>query len=96
MTLEIAGQLCQGISTDTRALRPGQAFAALSGPNHDGHDHVLRAFELGASAAVVARKIDGAGPQEVVDDPLLWLQRTARERRRNFAGRVVAITGSAG
>jgi UDP-N-acetylmuramoyl-tripeptide--D-alanyl-D-alanine ligase len=96
MRLEIAGQPCQGISTDTRTLRPGQAFAALSGQNHDGHDHVVRAFELGAPAAVVARRIDGAGPQEVVDDPLLWLQRTAREMRRRFAGRVVAITGSAG
>lgn len=96
MKLEIAGQLCDGVSTDTRTLRPGQAFVALKGPNHDGHDHVARAFELGAPAAVVEREIPGAGPQLITPAPLDWLQQTAALMRSRFRGEVVAITGSAG
>ncbi len=96
MKLEVAGQVCDGVSTDTRTLQPGQLFVALKGPNHDGHEHVVRAFALGAPAAVVAREIPGAGPQLVVSDTLVWLQQTAAEKRLAFPGRVVAITGSAG
>lgn len=97
MKLDVAGQPCDGVSTDTRTLRPGQAFAALTGPNHDGHHHVAEAFRRGAPAAIVAREIPAAGgPQLVVPDPLLWLQSTAARVRLAFAGRVVAITGSAG
>ena len=96
MRLEIAGQRCEGVSTDTRTLRAGQAFVALKGPNHDGHDHVAEAFARGAPAAVVERLIPGAGPQLTVPDSLAWLQEAAREARRRFAGEVAAITGSAG
>lgn len=96
MKLEIAGQHCEGVSTDTRTLRPGQAFVALKGPNHDGHHHVARAFELGARAAVVEREIAGAGPQLITPAALEWLQQTAAAMRRGFRGQVVAITGSAG
>lgn len=96
MTLEVAGRICQGVSTDTRTLRPGQAFAALRGRHHDGHDHVAAAFERGAPAAIVARRVAAPQPQLVVDDPLVWLQQTASAARARFAGRVAAITGSAG
>jgi UDP-N-acetylmuramoyl-tripeptide--D-alanyl-D-alanine ligase len=96
MRLEIAGQRCEGVSTDTRTLRAGQAFVALKGPNHDGHDHVAEAFSRGAPAAVAERLIPGAGPQLTVPDTLKWLQEAAREARGRFAGEVVAITGSAG
>jgi UDP-N-acetylmuramoyl-tripeptide--D-alanyl-D-alanine ligase len=97
MRIEVGGRSCDGVSTDTRTLRAGQAFVALAGPNHDGHDHVAEAFRLGAPAAVVAREVGGAeGAQHVVPDPLEWLQQTAARAREGFRGRVVAITGSAG
>lgn len=96
MKLRVAGQSCEGVSTDTRTLEAGAAFVALKGPNHDGHDHVRAAFEKGARAAVVEREVEGAGPQEVVSDALAWLQRTARAERERWGGLVVGITGSAG
>ena len=44
-----------GVSIDSRTLEPGDVFFAIQGDVHDGHDHVARAFEAGAAAAVVAR-----------------------------------------
>lgn len=97
MTLTAAGVTCHSVSTDTRSLQPGALFAALRGPNHDGHDHVLDAFSKGAAAAVVEREIPAApGPLLVTPDVLAWLQQTATQQRRLWGGRVVAITGSAG
>ena len=43
-----------GISTDTRTLRAGEAFFALSGENHDAHDHLAEAAGKGASLLVIS------------------------------------------
>jgi len=96
MIFSAAGVTCTSLAIDTRVLEPGACFVALPGENVDGHDYVAKAFEKGAAAAVVARRVEAAGPQEVVADPLAWLQQTASEARARFAGPVVAITGSAG
>ncbi|WP_417517848.1 UDP-N-acetylmuramoyl-tripeptide--D-alanyl-D-alanine ligase [Marinobacter sp.] len=47
------------ISTDTRALKPGDLFVALRGENFDGHEFLQAAKRLGACAAVVDT-FDGA------------------------------------
>ncbi len=96
MTILVAETRCAGVSTDTRTLAAGAAFVALRGENHDGHDHVLAAFEKGAAAAVVDHAIDGAGPQEIAPDTLCWLQQKARLERERWGGLVIGITGSAG
>lgn len=96
MTLEVADARCTSVSIDTRSITPGALFAALRGPNHDGHDHVPEAFAKGAAAAVVDHEIPGAGPQHVTSDVLAWLQQTARQQRERWGGRIVGITGSAG
>jgi len=96
VTLEAAGVRCHSVSIDTRTIAPGALFAALRGPNHDGHDHVRDAFAKGAAAVVVEREIPDAGPQLVTPDVLGWLQDTAREQRQRWGGRIVGITGSAG
>jgi len=88
-----------GVSIDTRTLAPGDLFVAISGPNHDGHDFVARAFDAGASAAVVSRVPDGVGaeaPLLVVNDTLRALEDLGRFARRRTAARVIAITGSVG
>lgn len=90
-----------GVSTDTRSLTPGEMFVALRGERFDGHDHVERAFEAGASAALVERDSEviqrgAAGPLLAVDSPLAALGRMARHYRRRFDIPVVGITGSAG
>jgi UDP-N-acetylmuramoyl-tripeptide--D-alanyl-D-alanine ligase len=88
--------IATGYSTDTRTLRSGDLFIALTGPNHDGHDHVASAFEQGAIAAIVDRLLPVAGLQIVVPDTLLALQHLAVWARERWGGEVVAITGSAG
>ncbi|MEM9840161.1 MAG: UDP-N-acetylmuramoyl-tripeptide--D-alanyl-D-alanine ligase [Pseudomonadota bacterium] len=84
-----------GISIDTRTLREGDLFVALEAAR-DGHDFVASAFEKGAAAVIVSRKVDADGPQVVVDSPLGALRNLAKAGRdRNF-GRLIGVTGSAG
>jgi UDP-N-acetylmuramoyl-tripeptide--D-alanyl-D-alanine ligase len=43
----------QGVSIDSRTLRPGDLFFAIRGQQNDGHNFVKEAQEKGASAFVV-------------------------------------------
>lgn len=85
------------ISTDSRRLRAGDWFLALSGERFDGHDFLPHALAAGC-AGVVAREVpEGwtAGFVRVTDG-LSALQDIARATRRDFEGPVVGLTGSAG
>ena len=64
------------VTTDSRAVEPGDLFVALVGERHDGHAYVANAFGRGAVAALVAAG-RGAfpGPVVAVDDPLVALGR---------------------
>ena len=88
------------VSTDTRALVPGDLFVALQGERFDAHDFLAEARARGAAAAVVRRGTPPVTdlPLFAVEDPLAGLGVLARTRRRALAaGRpVVAITGSSG
>ena len=42
-----------GISTDTRTINKGDLYIALRGERFDGHDYIDKAFENGASVAIV-------------------------------------------
>ena len=48
-----------GVSIDSRTLSAGDLFFAIKGETHDGHDHVARAFDFGAAAAVISRERAG-------------------------------------
>jgi UDP-N-acetylmuramoyl-tripeptide--D-alanyl-D-alanine ligase len=93
-----------GITSDSRAVRPGAAFVALRGERHDGHDHVAAAVTAGAALVVVEKgrtaPPEAAGVVEVEDTTVAWgdLARAhARAwRRERPQTRAVAITGSAG
>lgn len=84
------------ISTDTRSLRSGELFVALTGPNHDGHDHVAAAEAAGAAALLVSRPVNSSLPQIVVDDTRLALGQLGRGWRHELSLPLVAITGSNG
>ncbi|MFN0171986.1 MAG: UDP-N-acetylmuramoyl-tripeptide--D-alanyl-D-alanine ligase [Bryobacteraceae bacterium] len=104
MTLDLTAALGQpggplavsGWSIDTRTLLAGDAFFALSGPSHDGHDFVSEAARKGAAAVVVSRAVDAGVRSYLVEDPLSALQQTARRALDEWNGDVVAVTGSAG
>ncbi len=89
-----------GVSIDTRTLQPGDLFFAIKGEVHDGHDHVARAFEAGAAAAVIAKaRGRGLAAHEAtfaVEDTLRALERLGRAARARSQARIVAVTGSVG
>ncbi len=94
----------RGGAVDSRQVRAGNAFFALSGERTDGHLFLGDAARRGAAAYVVAHApseldmvaIDaaGGGAVLVVDDVLLALRRAAAAWRNRFDPLVVGVTGS--
>jgi len=88
-----------GVTTDSRAVTPGQLFVAIVGEKFDGHGFVHSAFQAGAAAAVVSRSPEGMPPHL----PLLLVQDTVAAYgaiagwwRSRVPATVVAVTGSNG
>jgi UDP-N-acetylmuramoyl-tripeptide--D-alanyl-D-alanine ligase len=88
--------LAQGISTDTRTVKPGQLFLALRGENFDGHGFVEQAIAAGAIAAIVEQPLPLEVPQILVKDTLQAYQTLGRWWRDQFAIPIIAVTGSVG
>ena len=90
----------RGVSIDSRTLEAGDLFIAIKGDAHDGHDHVARAFESGAVAAIVSReraaRLAALGPLFAVDDTLSAMERLGVAARARSKARIVAVTGSVG
>ncbi|WEX00335.1 UDP-N-acetylmuramoyl-tripeptide--D-alanyl-D-alanine ligase [Pseudomonas nitroreducens] len=85
------------VSTDSRAIEPGQLFIALTGPRFDGHDYLADVAAKGAVAALVEREVAGAPlSQLVVKDTRIALGQLGALNRAAFTGRVAAVTGSSG
>src|ERR1700741_3130857 len=89
-----------GISIDSRTIASGEAYFAIKGDVHDGHDFVAAALKAGSALAVVERaqreKFAGNAPLLVVDDVLGALRDLARASRARLQGQVIAVTGSVG
>ena len=87
-----------GVSIDTRSLRPGDLFVALTDVR-DGHDFVADALEKGAAAALVVRRpehVSDDAPLLIVQDVLKALEALGQAGRARSSAQVIAITGSAG
>lgn len=97
------------VTQDSRLVKPGCLFVALSGtPSggfissfasaRDGWEFAANAEAAGAVAMIVPHRIDGVStPQLVVKDTLLdGLWTLARAARARFKGPVIGLTGSAG
>jgi UDP-N-acetylmuramoyl-tripeptide--D-alanyl-D-alanine ligase len=86
-----------GVSIDSRAIKPGQLFIALTGPRFDGHDYLNDVANLGAAGALVEREVaDCALPQLLVKDARQALGQLGAMNRAAFTHPVAAITGSSG
>jgi UDP-N-acetylmuramoyl-tripeptide--D-alanyl-D-alanine ligase len=90
----------QGVSIDSRTLVGGEAFFAIRGDKHDGHDFVHAALEAGAALAVIAgeRATDFSQdlPLLLVGEVLDGMRALARQARARTSARIVAVTGSVG
>jgi UDP-N-acetylmuramoyl-tripeptide--D-alanyl-D-alanine ligase len=97
------------VTQDSRLVKPGSLFVALSGTptggfvssfasKRDGWDFAKDAEAAGAAAIIVPRSIEGVSiPQLIVRDTLLdGLWALARAARSRFSGPVIGLTGSAG
>jgi UDP-N-acetylmuramoyl-tripeptide--D-alanyl-D-alanine ligase len=89
-----------GLSIDSRTIAPGEAYFAIKGDVHDGHDFVEAALQAGAALAVVETaqrdKFPADAPLLVVDDVLAGLVDLAHASRARLGATIVAITGSVG
>src|SRR5258708_12179704 len=89
-----------GLSMDSRTIAPGEAYFAIKGDVHDGHDFVVAALKAGAALAVVEAaqrdRFASDAPLLVVDDVLAGLVALAHAARARLHARVIAITGSVG
>lgn len=91
------------VHTDTRTLRRGDCFVALTGPHFDGHDFLDEAARLGATAAVVShptRAIHSPSALALLEAPdthtALHTLATNYRRLLPSTTRIVAVTGSSG
>ena len=91
-----ADRAFNGVSTDTRSIREGELFVALSGPNFDGNKFVSQAHSKGAAGAVVASLVQEDIAQITVDDTRIALGRLAAAWREENSLTVVGVTGSNG
>jgi UDP-N-acetylmuramoyl-tripeptide--D-alanyl-D-alanine ligase len=89
-----------GLSIDSRSIAPGEAYFAILGDVHDGHDFVAAALKAGAALAVVEATQRGKFAPDarllVVDDVLAGLVALAYAARARLKSQVIAITGSVG
>ena len=85
-----------GVGTDSRQVRAGDLFVALSGANFDGHDYLDDVAQKGAVAALVSRDVESTLPLLRVADTQRALGLLGAYNRALFANPVVAITGSSG
>lgn len=89
----------EGITSDSRKVKPGFLFVCLQGATHDGHDFIGEALEQGAAALVTAKTMDLPGvPWVQLEDPQHYLGTMAAL----FYGhpstrlRLIGITGTNG
>ena len=85
------------VVTDSRIVRAGDVFVALSGERTDGHRYLLQAAESGAFCLVVEHVETGLNvPQLVVENSRRAYGLIARAWRRRFGIALTAVGGSNG
>jgi UDP-N-acetylmuramoyl-tripeptide--D-alanyl-D-alanine ligase len=85
------------VQTDTRALKKGDLFFALKGPNFNGNQYASTALSMGAAGVVIDEPIGIEGEHIfLVEDVLSTLQALALHHRKQFTIPFLAITGSNG
>jgi UDP-N-acetylmuramoyl-tripeptide--D-alanyl-D-alanine ligase len=89
----------QGYAQDSRLVKPGDLFFAISGQRVDGHAYLRQVADQGAIGAVVSSSYEGPSFGLVllhVDDVRQGLQQVARQVQAERSCLVIAITGSVG
>ncbi len=88
--------MSDGVSIDTRTLKPGNLFFAIKGPTFNGNEYALEALRKGASYAVVDEEIAGDDRLIQVEDSTKALQDLAIFHRSRYKRVLFGLTGSNG
>ena len=97
--LQDSGAPVTGVTTDSRAVQPGQMFIPLVGERFDGHAYISKALDGGAAGCLTAAAPETLLPGKLyiqVADTRLALKALASWYRNKFDLPVVQVTGSAG
>ena len=97
--LQDSGAPVTGVTTDSRAVQPGQLFIPLVGERFDGHAYIAKALDGGAVGCLTAAAPETLLPGKLyiqVADTRLVLKALASWYRDKFDLPVVQVTGSAG
>ena len=85
------------IEFDSRNVKQGALFVALTGEQFDGHDFIQDAVKMGAVAIVTEKKMPAEIPQVVVDDTRMTMGKLAKRFYGNFDDiHLIGITGTNG
>ena len=93
---EIKNDEFHGICIDSRKTQTCNLFVAIPGERVDGHDFIQEAYQKGATAALVTRRVECEIPQLVVNDIVEALGKLAAAWRQQLRLPIVAVTGSNG
>ncbi len=85
------------VDTDSRSIRKGSIFFALSGPNFNGNKFAEDALKKGADYAVIDdEKFNTSNKTILVKNTLETLQKLANYHRKKLNIPIIALTGSNG
>ena len=87
-----------GVEIDSRKVKKGDLFCALSGANLNGHDFINSASNKGASACLISENIKNTNNIALakVNNVLDALENMAKNARTRSIAKFIAVTGSVG
>ncbi|WP_026622807.1 UDP-N-acetylmuramoyl-L-alanyl-D-glutamate--2,6-diaminopimelate ligase (plasmid) [Ensifer sp. WSM1721] len=85
-----------GVSSDSRKIKPGMLFVALSGAKADGGYFIDEAVGRGAAAIISAQHAECPVPVLITSNPRRFLALASARFFQRQPEKVVAVTGSAG
>ena len=92
---EINPEILNGITIDSRKVKPGDIFIALKGKKQDAHDFINNQIREEASL-IINEKFDNSRNTIKVDNSINIIKQIAKEYRLKMNCKVVGITGSNG
>lgn len=86
------------IQFNSKDIKPGELFIAMTGGTRDGHEFVAHALEQGAAAVIISKDVQGIDANKIikVEDTFEALSKLADYKRFHAKAKFIAVTGSVG
>lgn len=88
--------VANGVSIDSRTIRPKDLFVAIAGEKYNGKDFLQSSLDCGASAVMISDIDETNHPRLIVKDTLKGLEDLGRFARQRTSAKIIAVTGSVG